>query len=87
MPKGIRVFRRAKRPPHRAASGLARSGFFLAFFCLFWDAVSWCVWFTIAFTQRQWAMAAFGTIHGAIGLGILYAVVAGLPELGPRSRS
>ncbi len=50
--------------------------FFLLFFCLFWNGFM-AVWFTIAFTQKMYSMAAFGSIHGAVGLFLLYSVAAG----------
>lgn len=54
-----------------------RSGaaWFLLFFCLFWDGFM-VVWFSIALTQGQWAMAAFGTLHGLVGVGITYLMLA-----------
>ncbi|MCZ6672642.1 MAG: hypothetical protein O7C75_06850 [Verrucomicrobia bacterium] len=48
----------------------------LLVFCIFWDGFM-VVWFSIAIAQQQWAMALFGTIHGAIGVGITYLVVCG----------
>ena len=48
----------------------------LLVFCLFWDGFM-VVWFGIAISQKQWAMAAFGTIHGAVGVGISYLCLAG----------
>ena len=48
----------------------------LLIFCLFWDGFM-VVWFGIAISQKQWAMAAFGSIHGAVGLGLSYLCVAG----------
>lgn len=50
---------------------------FLAFFCLFWNGFL-VVWFYIAFTQKQYGMALFGSLHAAVGLGMLYAVLTGL---------
>ena len=48
----------------------------LLIFCLFWDGFM-VVWFGIAISQKQWAMAAFGSIHGAVGLGLSYLCLAG----------
>lgn len=48
----------------------------LAFFCVFWDGFM-IVWYSIAISQRQWAMAAFGTIHGLVGAALTYGVLAG----------
>jgi hypothetical protein len=75
MPKGIRVFRRnnALRIVRR---WLGPKFFALAIFCLFWNGFM-VVWFTIAITQKQWAMAAFGSIHGTIGLAVAYFTLAG----------
>ncbi|MBF0569537.1 MAG: hypothetical protein HQL18_02035 [Candidatus Omnitrophica bacterium] len=47
----------------------------LLFFCVFWNGFM-AVWFTVAFTHKQYAMAAFGSIHAAVGLGMLYGVLA-----------
>jgi hypothetical protein len=49
---------------------------FLTFFTLFWDGFM-VVWFGIAISQGIWPMAAFGTLHGAVGIGLLYYVLAG----------
>ena len=49
---------------------------FLSFFCLFWNGFM-AVWFYIALTKKIYAMALFGSLHGAVGLGLLYTVVAG----------
>lgn len=48
----------------------------LLIFCLFWDGFM-VVWFGIAISQKQWAMAAFGTIHASVGIGLTYLCVAG----------
>jgi uncharacterized membrane protein (Fun14 family) len=34
-------------------------------------------WFTIAIMKRQYPMALFGTLHGCVGVGLLYGVLAG----------
>jgi len=47
----------------------------LTVFCVFWDGFM-AVWYTIAIVQKQWAMAAFGTIHGLVGVFITYLAVA-----------
>jgi hypothetical protein len=49
---------------------------FLTLFCCFWDGFM-IVWFTIAIREGQWAMAAFGTIHGLVGVGLTYFVICG----------
>ncbi len=46
----------------------------LLVFCIFWDGFM-VVWFGIAISQQQWAMAAFGTIHGAVGVGLTYLLI------------
>ena len=33
-------------------------------------------WFTIAFKTKMYVMALFGTLHAAVGLGLLYTVLA-----------
>ncbi|MFN0021507.1 MAG: hypothetical protein ACKVP0_24920 [Pirellulaceae bacterium] len=56
--------------------------FFMIFFCLFWDAFM-AVWYFIAISQiligqpAAWAMAAFGLLHLAIGIGVTYSTIAG----------
>jgi hypothetical protein len=50
---------------------------FLAIFALFWNGFM-VVWFSIAFINGLWPMALFGTLHGAVGLGLIYGVVAGV---------
>ena len=49
---------------------------FLTFFCLFWNGFM-AVWFYTAIKQKIYAMALFGSLHGAVGLGLLYTVLAG----------
>jgi hypothetical protein len=75
MPKGIRLFRRANglRILRRWFSAKV---FGLLFFCLFWDGFM-VVWFSIAIKQRIWPMAAFGSIHGLVGVGLTYFTLAG----------
>ena len=48
----------------------------LLIFCMFWDGFM-VAWFGIAISKEQWAMAAFGTIHALVGVGITYLCVAG----------
>lgn len=48
--------------------------FGLLVFCVFWDGFM-IVWYTVAIMQKQWGMAAFGTIHALIGVGITYGVI------------
>jgi len=76
LPKGIRLFRQ----PHGLR--IVRRWFgpkfiFLIVFCAVWDSFMF-VWFGIAISQKQWAMAAFGTIHGLVGVGLTYYLIAGL---------
>lgn len=49
--------------------------FFMVFFALFWNGFM-VVWMSIALSQGQWAMAAFGSIHALVGLGLIYFCVA-----------
>ncbi|MFM2243409.1 MAG: hypothetical protein RLZ97_2265 [Verrucomicrobiota bacterium] len=48
---------------------------FLGFFCLFWNGFL-VVWHTIALSTGAWFMSAFGLIHTAVGIGLLYMVIA-----------
>jgi hypothetical protein len=48
--------------------------FFLVFFCIFWDGFM-VVWFGIAFREGVYLMAAFGTLHGAVGVGLTYFTI------------
>ena len=49
---------------------------FLAFFTVFWNGFM-VVWFTIAISQGETLMALFGSIHGAVGIGLVYFTLAG----------
>lgn len=49
---------------------------FLAFFALFWNGFM-AVWYYIALTEGVWMMAAFGILHLAVGVGLIYTVLAG----------
>lgn len=49
---------------------------FLTFFCLFWNGFM-MFWFSMALSKKAYMMALFGSLHGAVGLGMLYAVLAG----------
>lgn len=49
---------------------------FLTFFCVFWNGFM-LVWFSIAISQGAWPMVAFGSLHGAVGLFLLYSVLTG----------
>lgn len=50
------------------------SAWFLVIFCLFWDGFM-VVWFSISIAQKQYEMAAFGSIHAAVGLGLTYTML------------
>jgi hypothetical protein len=50
---------------------------FLSIFALLWNGFM-VVWFTIAISSGQWAMALFGLIHGAVGLIVGYLALRGL---------
>ncbi len=52
-------------------------GVFMGMFCLFWDTFM-VVWFYKAITEKQWEMAAFGSIHAAVGIGITYFFISTL---------
>ncbi len=49
---------------------------FLAFFALFWNGFM-AVWYYIALTEGVWMMAIFGVFHLAVGVGLIYTVLAG----------
>lgn len=49
----------------------------LAMFALAWNGFLAC-WFTIAIVTGQWSMAAFGTIHAVVGVGVGYAALRGI---------
>jgi hypothetical protein len=49
---------------------------FLTFFCVFWDGFM-IFWFYTSISQGAWMMAAFGTLHGLVGLGLTYFVIGG----------
>jgi hypothetical protein len=48
---------------------------FLTFFCLFWNGILF-VWFYAAFASKMYAIALFGSLHAAVGLGLFYTVLA-----------
>ena len=48
---------------------------FMIIFTLAWDSFM-LVWFGIAIRQGEWGMAAFGTIHGAVGVGLTYWILS-----------
>src|SRR5690554_5843962 len=47
----------------------------LLLFTLFWNGFM-IVWMTIAISSGIWVMAAFGSIHGIVGLGLAYFCIA-----------
>lgn len=49
--------------------------FFFVFFALFWNGFM-VVWMTTAIMKGIWVMAAFGSIHMFVGLGIIYYCIA-----------
>jgi hypothetical protein len=49
--------------------------FFLVFFVIFWNGFM-VVWMGMAIKNEIWIMAAFGSIHAAIGIGLAYFCVA-----------
>lgn len=49
--------------------------FFLVFFCIFWNGFM-IFWMYTTLTKGIWIMAAFGSIHALIGLGMLYFTIA-----------
>ena len=48
--------------------------FFLIPFIIFWDGFM-VFWFYKAISNEQWMMAAFGSIHGLVGLGMTYFLI------------
>jgi len=48
---------------------------FMTFFCAFWD-IFMIVWFAIAISSGEWAMAAFGIIQALVGVAMTYSCVA-----------
>jgi hypothetical protein len=49
--------------------------FVLLFFAIFWNGFM-VVWHGIALGSGMWIMSAFGLIHTAVGLGLIYFVLA-----------
>lgn len=45
--------------------------FFFAFFTLFWNGFM-IFWMTMALSKGAWQMAAFGSLHACVGLGLAY---------------
>lgn len=58
---------------YRWSSMVARV--FLTFFCAFWD-IFMIVWFAISISTGVWIMAAFGSIHALVGIGMTYVCLA-----------
>lgn len=48
---------------------------FLVFFAMFWNGFL-IVWFTMAIRSGAWGMVAFGTLHAAVGIGLIYGTLA-----------
>ena len=55
----------------------AKAGCFLSFFTVAWNLFM-VVWFTIALSSGQWAMVAFGSIHGLVGLFLIFVTLSSL---------
>lgn len=51
------------------------SAYGLLFFCLLWNGFM-AMWYGIAIHEQEWTMAAFGMIHLAVGLGLIYGTLA-----------
>ena len=49
---------------------------FMTIFALFWNGFL-AIWFGIAISQGIGIMAAFGSIHALVGIGMVYYVIAG----------
>ena len=49
--------------------------YFLIVFSLFWNAFM-VGWMYMAITQGIWIMAALGSIHAAVGIGLIYFTIA-----------
>lgn len=49
--------------------------YFLVVFTLIWNTFM-VVWMSIAISQGVWMMAAFGSIHAAVGLFLIYYTIA-----------
>ena len=79
MPKGIEVFRKGK-DLLLERSWFSWSVIPLAAFALFWNGFM-AVWFGISISSGMWPMALFGSLHGAVGLGMIYGVLLSLFEV------
>lgn len=51
------------------------AAYFLVFFTFIWNAFM-VAWMTITISQGVWIMAAFGSIHALVGLGLIYFTLA-----------
>ncbi len=49
--------------------------YFLTVFSLFWNAFM-VVWMSISISKGAWGMVACGSIHAAVGLGLIYFTIA-----------
>jgi hypothetical protein len=75
MPKGFTV-KRSKSELKITRDWFNMAVIGITFFCLFWNGFM-VMWFGITISQRIWMMAAFGSLHALIGLGVAYGVLAG----------
>jgi len=51
------------------------AAYFLVLFCVIWNAFM-VVWFSMAIKSGIWIMVAAGSIHGLVGLGLIYYTIA-----------
>lgn len=51
--------------------------YFLVFFCVIWNGFM-LFWHSVAIASGQWIMSAFGLLHTAVGIGLMYACLVTL---------
>lgn len=65
---GFEIHKRARSSGNKG--GMAG----MVFFTVLWDGFM-VMWYGIAFSTGAWEMALFGTLHGAVGVGLTYWVL------------
>jgi hypothetical protein len=73
LPVGFHALQKEKRFELVSKIRPRSLGFFIPF-TLFWDGFM-VVWFSIAVAAGEWLMAAAGSVHGLVGVGLTYSLL------------
>ncbi|MGJ8653829.1 MAG: hypothetical protein ACSHX8_11190 [Opitutaceae bacterium] len=52
-----------------------KKAYFMLFFTICWNSFM-VVWMTLAFADKEWTMAAFGSLHAGVGVWLIYFTTA-----------